>query len=171
MSVATTIARLPSVVAPAATDPSDPGRARTELKKTGIRGLDEMLGGGIPAGYSVLVAGPSGSGKTTLATQFILEGVAHGEPAAIAVFERRPRQYVKTISRGAELERLIRQDKLQLMYIRPLDLSVDDDRLWLEACLWPEEPRRLDRHGLAGADKFPGERRVDAKPAEHHTPG
>jgi hypothetical protein len=27
----------------------------------------------------------------------------------------------------------------------PLDLSVDDDRLWLEACLWPEEPRRLDR--------------------------
>ncbi len=119
--------RLPSpVVAPAATAPSDPGRARTELKKTGIRGLDEMLGGGIPAGYSVLVAGPSGSGKTTLATQFILEGVAHGEPAAIAVFERRPRQYVKTISRGAELERLIRQDKLQLMYIRPLDLSVDE---------------------------------------------
>jgi hypothetical protein len=27
----------------------------------------------------------------------------------------------------------------------PLDLSLDDDRLWLEACLWPEEPRRLDR--------------------------
>ena len=27
----------------------------------------------------------------------------------------------------------------------PLDLTVDDDRLWLEACLWPEEPRRLDR--------------------------
>jgi hypothetical protein len=33
------------------------------------------------------------------------------------------------------------------------------------------QPRRLDRHGLDGADKFPGERRVDAKPAEHHTPG
>jgi hypothetical protein len=27
----------------------------------------------------------------------------------------------------------------------PLDLTVDDDRLWLTACLWPEEPRRLDR--------------------------
>jgi len=27
----------------------------------------------------------------------------------------------------------------------PLDLSVDDDRLWLQACLWPEEPRRMDR--------------------------
>jgi hypothetical protein len=33
------------------------------------------------------------------------------------------------------------------------------------------QPRRLDRHGLDGADEFPGERRVDAKPAEHHTPG
>jgi hypothetical protein len=27
----------------------------------------------------------------------------------------------------------------------PLDLSVDEDRLWLQACLWPEEPRRMDR--------------------------
>ena len=40
----------------------------------GVKGLDEMLGGGIPAGYSVLLAGPSGSGKSVLATQFIVDG-------------------------------------------------------------------------------------------------
>ena len=51
-----------------------------ERLSTGIKPLDEMLGGGIPAGYSVLVAGPSGSGKTVLATEFLNEGVRRGEP-------------------------------------------------------------------------------------------
>jgi circadian clock protein KaiC len=37
-----------------------------------------MLGGGIPVGYSLLIAGPSGSGKTVLSTQFIIEGVKQG---------------------------------------------------------------------------------------------
>src|SRR4029453_18066362 len=55
----------------------------------GAKRLDDMLGGGIPAGYSVLVAGPSGSGKTVLAPQFISEGARHGEPGVIAVFEKR----------------------------------------------------------------------------------
>jgi circadian clock protein KaiC len=41
---------------------------------TGVPGLDELMGGGIPAGDSVLVTGPTGSGKTILATQFIAEG-------------------------------------------------------------------------------------------------
>ncbi len=41
----------------------------------GTAGLDEMLGGGLPIGYSLLVVGPSGSGKTILATEFLAEGV------------------------------------------------------------------------------------------------
>ena len=52
----------------------------------GVPRLDEMLGGGIPSGHSVLIAGPSGSGKTVLATQFINEGARRGEPGVIAVF-------------------------------------------------------------------------------------
>jgi circadian clock protein KaiC len=60
------------------------------LRKTGVTGLDEMLGGGIPAGYSVIVVGPSGSGKTVLTTQFIREGIARGEPGVIAVFASSP---------------------------------------------------------------------------------
>ena len=46
-------------------------RARLSI---GVTRLDEMLGGGIPDGYSVLLAGPSGSGKSVLATQFIVDG-------------------------------------------------------------------------------------------------
>jgi circadian clock protein KaiC len=100
--------------------------APVDRKKTGVRALDAMLGGGIPGGYSLLVAGPSGSGKTMLGSQFVMEGVENGEPAVIAIFEKRPEEYLRASSRGAELDRFIREKKIQLVYIRPLDLSVDE---------------------------------------------
>ena len=46
---------------------------------TGVAGLDEMLGGGFPAGHVVLVTGLPGTGKTCLGLQFLLEGAQHGE--------------------------------------------------------------------------------------------
>ena len=53
--------------------PSDQPRA-----STGIEGLDEILGGGLPAGHLYLVDGEPGTGKTTLALQFLLAGAAVG---------------------------------------------------------------------------------------------
>jgi circadian clock protein KaiC len=47
---------------------------------TGITGLDEILGGGLPEGRVYLVEGDPGSGKTTLALQFLLEARKRGEP-------------------------------------------------------------------------------------------
>jgi circadian clock protein KaiC len=101
------------------------GKAR-ELLLTGVSGLDKMLGGGIPAGYSIMLAGPSGSGKTVLSSQFIIEGIKKGEPSVIAVFEKRPEDYLKTSARGQQLANLTREGKIKLVYIRPLDLSVDE---------------------------------------------
>lgn len=46
---------------------------------TGVAGLDEMLGGGFPAGHVVLVTGLPGTGKTCLGLQFLLSGAAGGE--------------------------------------------------------------------------------------------
>src|SRR6188508_2817066 len=46
---------------------------------TGIPGLDEVLGGGLPQGNMYLVEGESGAGKTTLGLQFLLEGKRRGE--------------------------------------------------------------------------------------------
>jgi circadian clock protein KaiC len=94
---------------------------------TGVPGLDEMLGGGIPEGDSVLVAGPSGTGKTVLGTQFIAEGVKQGETGVIIVFEEHPTEYLaRSRGLGMDLEAMIRQNLLRVIYLRPLDLSVDE---------------------------------------------
>lgn len=95
-------------------------------RRTGVEGLDEMLGGGIPAGYSVMIVGPSGSGKTSLSTQFIREGIEHGEPGLIAVFEKRPDEYLTTAPNFEALNRLVESGMLKMLYLRPLDLSVDE---------------------------------------------
>lgn len=96
-------------------------------QSTGVAGLDEMMAGGIPHGDSVLVAGPSGSGKSALATQFLAEGIKQGEPGVIAIFEERPHNYVKRADQlGMGLDAGIAEGNLKVLYLRPLDLSVDE---------------------------------------------
>ena len=101
--------------------PAEPTR-----RMTGIAAFDEMLGGGIPSGYSVMIVGPSGSGKTILSTQFIREGIAQGERGVIAVFEKRPDEYLTTAPGASFLGKLVDQGMLTMLYLRPLDLSVDE---------------------------------------------
>lgn len=93
---------------------------------TGVPVLDEMMGGGIPRGYSVLIAGPSGSGKTVLSNQFILEGIRQGEHGVIAVFEKRANDYLRTTPHGDVFDGLAKEKKLEIVYVRPLDLSIDE---------------------------------------------
>jgi len=93
----------------------------------GVESLDVMLGGGILAGDAVLVSGASGTGKSVLATQFIAAGVRNGEPGVIAVFEEHPAEYVQRAQGlGIDLEGMIARNALQVIYIRPLDLSPDE---------------------------------------------
>ena len=92
----------------------------------GVKGLDDMLGGGIPAGYSVLIAGPSGSGKSILAAEFISEGARQDEPGIVAVFEKRPRAFSQDGPGGRRFERLVREGTVSIIQSRPLDLSIDE---------------------------------------------
>ena len=101
--------------------------ARTRRLSMGIPVLDEMLGGGILEGDSVLIAGPSGTGKSALATHFIHEGLRHGEAGIIAIFEERPQGYVQRAADfGLNLKKPQDAGKLEILYLRPLDLSVDE---------------------------------------------
>lgn len=94
----------------------------TEPRLTmGVPGLDDMLGGGLPSGYSILVAGPSGSGKTILATAFLAEGVRRGQPGVIVAFEQTPSQ-----SRTRTIDDMVRAGQIGLINTRSLDLSIDE---------------------------------------------
>ena len=93
----------------------------------GIPELDQMMGGGILEGDSLLVAGPSGTGKSALATQFIAAGLRSGEPGIMAIFEERPAGYTdRADSFGLNLKTPQAKGKLEILYLRPLDLSVDE---------------------------------------------
>ena len=101
--------------------------ARRRRLSVGIPDLDKMMGGGILEGDSLLVAGPSGTGKSALATQFIAEGLRLGEPGIVAIFEERPQGYTERAdSFGMNLKAPQEKGKLEILYLRPLDLSVDE---------------------------------------------
>jgi circadian clock protein KaiC len=101
--------------------------AKAERQPTGVPGMDEMIGGGIIAGDAVLLTGPAGSGKSTVATQFIVAGLAQGETGVIAVFEEYPEEYIARASaRNPDIAKMLKAGKLEIIYLRPLDLSVDE---------------------------------------------
>ena len=87
----------------------------------GVAKLDNMLGGGLPRGYSLLVAGPSGSGKSLLAAAFLAEGARCGETGVIASFEQRPNR-----SRNPVVADLIETDRVGLVDTTAPDLSIDE---------------------------------------------
>jgi len=95
-----------------------PSGARLQM---GIPELDKMLGGGLPRGYSLLIAGPSGSGKSILAASFLAEGARKGETGVLAVFEQHADE-----SRNPALAALIRDGHVALIDNRAPDLSIEE---------------------------------------------
>ena len=117
----------------------------------GIPEMDEMLGGGVREGDSVLVAGSSGTGKSVLATQFIAEGTRLGEPGIVAVFEERPQAYAeRAATLGLDLKTPQEDGKLTILYLRPLDLSVDETMHSILDAVQKNGGKRLVIDSLAG---------------------
>jgi circadian clock protein KaiC len=102
----------------------------------GVRGLDSMLGGGLPQGYSLLVAGPSGSGKSILAASFLAAGARNGERGVIASFEQHP-----TKTHNSVLAELVASKQIGFIDSRAPDLSIDEV-LWLLS-------REIKRHNAS----------------------
>jgi circadian clock protein KaiC len=95
---------------------------RTTLPKapTGIAGLDEITGGGLPRGRPTLICGGAGCGKTLLAMQFLVNGaMLFDEPGVFMAFEETVddlRQNVASL--GYDLQDLIANKKLVIDHVR-----------------------------------------------------
>src|SRR5919109_42003 len=112
--------------------------AESDLIRTGIAGLDDILRGGFPRSNVLLVEGAAGTGKTLLGLEFVYRGITEfHEPGLVVTFEVAPRKLIRdTAAFGWDLERLQQQDQLKLIFTSPQVLSQElhsPDSLLLEA--------------------------------------
>src|SRR3954464_12503322 len=86
---------------------------------TGIRGLDEITGGGLPQGRPTLVCGSAGCGKTLLAMELLVHGAPQfGEPGVFISFEESSEELTQNVrSLGHDLDELVEQKKLALDHV------------------------------------------------------
>jgi len=98
-----------------------PKVVRTSLPKalTGIQGLDEVTGGGLPRGRVTLVCGSAGSGKSLLAMEFLVRGaVQYREPGVCMDFEETEQKLTANVaSLGFDLRELTKRKKLLVDYV------------------------------------------------------
>ena len=87
---------------------------------TGVQGLDEITGGGLPRGRPTLVCGSAGCGKTLLAMEFLVRGATQfGEPGVFMAFEETSAELTQNVrSLGFDLDDLAKQKKLAIDFVR-----------------------------------------------------
>ena len=87
---------------------------------TGIPGMDEITGGGLPKGRPTLVAGAAGCGKTLFAMEFLVNGaIQYDEPGVFVAFEENAEELAQNVaSLGFDLKKLTKQKKLIIDHVR-----------------------------------------------------
>jgi len=104
-------------------------KPRTQLpkSKTGIQGLDEITGGGLPKGRPTLICGGAGCGKTLLAMEFLVRGATQfNEPGVFMAFEETAKDLTKNVaSLGFDLKDLIARKKIVLDFVYVGDREIE----------------------------------------------
>lgn len=98
---------------------------------TGIQGLDEITGGGLPQGRPTLVCGSAGCGKTLFGVEFLVHGaVDYAEAGVLMTFEETAEEITQNVtSLGWDLDQLVSDGKLIIdhVYINPIGLEETGD--------------------------------------------
>jgi circadian clock protein KaiC len=113
--------------------PLNGGPQSTSLPKapTGINGLDEITGGGLPRGRATIVCGGPGCGKTMLGMEFLIRGAQEfNEPGVLVAFEETPQEIERNVaSLGFDVKNLVDRKKLFLdyVYVEPSEIQETGD--------------------------------------------
>jgi len=92
------------------------------LVLTGIEGLDEMLGGGVPKGHTITVLGSFGTGKTTFGVQFLVQGLINGEKGIYISLEEDVDSIVTSAAAfGWDLATPLKEKRLAVVKLEPAD--------------------------------------------------
>lgn len=101
-----------------------------ERIKTGIDGLDEMIGGGVPSGEILAILGSCGTGKTTLSLQFIWNGLQNGQKGIFISLEEDEESVKKNAgSYGWDLQPYLDDKTLTLVKLEPADAKTTINRI------------------------------------------
>jgi circadian clock protein KaiC len=108
---------MPRPKKPATTSP--PEAPTLPKAPTGIQGLDEITGGGLPRGRPTLICGAAGSGKTMLAAEFLVHGaLQYDEPGVFMNFEESAEELAQNLrSLGVDLDKLQRQRRIAIDHV------------------------------------------------------
>lgn len=95
------------------------------LLRSGVSGFDDLVGGGLPSGSSTLVLGPSGAGKTTFGLSFLAKATPSEPALHFGFYETPERLLMKARALGLELESLVREGSLEILW-QPLTENMLD---------------------------------------------
>lgn len=95
-----------------------------EVVSSGIAGLDELLGGGLDSGTSVLIMGPAGSGKSTIASRYVGAAAEHGDAGLLYSFEESPGIMLqRAAALGFDLRPHIERGRIRVEQVDPAELA------------------------------------------------
>jgi KaiC/GvpD/RAD55 family RecA-like ATPase len=98
-----------------------------ERIKTGIGGFDELVQGGFPRNYTILISGSPGTGKTIFALQFLYHGARDGEKCIYVSFDQNTEDLILQGEMfGWELRPLMQNGTLRLISMDIKDVKIDD---------------------------------------------
>jgi circadian clock protein KaiC len=112
---------------------------------TGIKGLDDLIGEGLPPGITILVAGETGTGKSVLGLEYLVKGALLYQQKGLFVSLEEPpeRVYFQSADFSWDMEALAKEGKVQVIFKPFVDTEFDELAIDLVSYIRDHQIQRL----------------------------